>query len=57
MKLSKYIEHLQAIKKNHGGELEVVYTSDDEGNDFDYLHFAPSVGIFTEDGETTVCVN
>ena len=33
MKLSKYIESLQLVLKSEG-DLEVVYSTDDEGNNF-----------------------
>ena len=64
MKLSEYIDHLLKIEKEFGGDLDIVYSSDDEGNCFDYVHYSPSAGVF-EDSEfavadihpNSVCVN
>jgi len=63
MKLSQYIKSLQETKKKHG-DLEVVYSKDDEGNAFGKIVYAPSVGKFsnrefeqTEDNPDSVCVN
>lgn len=41
MKLSEYIEKLQTILKDHG-DIETIYSIDDEGNIFDIVHFDPS---------------
>jgi len=51
MKLSTYIESLEDALKKYG-DLEVVYSSDDEGNSFDKINFSPSTGhFFSEDRE------
>lgn len=45
MKLEKYIKHLQEIAKRYP-DLDVIYSSDEEGNNFDIVEFKPSVGKF-----------
>ena len=39
------ILNLQAIERKYG-DLDVVYSKDDEGNDFGVTFFPPSVGFF-----------
>ena len=48
MKLRDYIENLNKfVEENPEAlELEVIYSSDDEGNDFSRVHYTPSKGIF-----------
>jgi hypothetical protein len=48
MKLTEYIKHLQKIAETNPN-VEVVYASDSEGNNFDRVYFTPSLGKF-EDG-------
>lgn len=43
MKLKDYIKYLQEIKKKHGGDLDLIYSVDEEGNGFNQVYFAPSV--------------
>ena len=50
MKLKEYIEQLQAVEKEHP-DLEVIYSADDEGNSFDRVYFAPTLGHFTDNRE------
>jgi len=45
MLLTEYIENLQNMLTEHG-DLEVVYSSDDEGNDFNKIYCGPSVGHY-----------
>ena len=45
MKLSKLIENLQAIHKEYG-DLDCVYAKDDEGNEFQLIHYEPTVGEY-----------
>lgn len=45
MKLSKYILLLQEIAERYG-DLDVVYSKDDEGNDFNTVNYEPSVGRY-----------
>ena len=47
MKLNKYIESLQKVLKKHGN-VDVVYSIDDEGNGFEKVHFDPTVGFFND---------
>ena len=47
MKLSEYIKKLQAILEDHG-DVEIIYAIDDEGNNFDLVHFDPSPCRFDE---------
>lgn len=49
MKLKEYIKNLQDIVKEHGGELEVVFSSDDEGNYYDKVNFGASIGNYDND--------
>lgn len=42
MKLKEYIEKLNKLYKEHG-DLELIYSKDDEGNEFSYLNFDPSL--------------
>ena len=50
MKLKNYIKELQAIAKQHPN-IEVAYSSDDEGNRFDYVQYNPAVNPVEIDGE------
>ncbi|RLD64314.1 MAG: hypothetical protein DRJ01_00950 [Bacteroidetes bacterium] len=45
MKLSEYIKALNEALKDYG-DLDVVYSIDDEGNDYKEVHFIPSVGYY-----------
>jgi hypothetical protein len=67
MNLDVYIAKLEEIRAFHGGELTMIFASDDEGNDFSYVHYDPSCGYYNSDGEwqcgvkdelvNAVCVN
>jgi hypothetical protein len=48
MKLKEYLENLNNfVKENPDAlDLEVIYSSDDEGNDFQAVHYTPQMGIF-----------
>lgn len=48
MVLSEYIEQCKAVFEEYG-DLELVYASDDEGNDFQKVNWGPSVGVFMGD--------
>lgn len=48
MKLEKYIAGLQKVLDEHG-DLEVIYSSDDEGNRYDHVQFTPTVGFLDGD--------
>ena len=41
MKLSEVINNLKKAKKQYG-DLDCVYSIDDEGNDFHDIHFTPT---------------
>lgn len=45
MKLTKYIEKLQELLKEHG-DLELIYSKDDEGNVYDKVHLYPSLANY-----------
>jgi len=45
MKLSTYIEECQKILEKYG-DLDVIYASDDEGNDYNLVHHTPCVGEY-----------
>ena len=67
MKLRDYIAKLQKINITHGGDLEVIYAIDDEGNDFHRVYYNPSPGLFdgnefanvttSQPEANSVCVN
>ena len=42
MKLTTYIKKLQELLTEHG-DLELIYSSDDEGNNYDKVHYEPSL--------------
>jgi len=48
MKVSEMIENLNKILKEDG-DLDVVYSVDDEGNSFHEVGFEPTVGHFEDD--------
>lgn len=50
MKLENYIENLQALLKEHGN-LDVVYSTDDEGNNHHQVHNEPDVFYFASSEE------
>ncbi len=41
MLLKEYIEILQEIAKEHGDNLVLIYSADDEGNRFQAVHYPP----------------
>ena len=41
MKITELMHQLRQIKKKHG-DLECIYSIDDEGNDFHPVHFHPT---------------
>lgn len=45
--ITDLITDLEAIKEEHG-DLNLVYSRDEEGNSFDYVYFSPSVGHFAD---------
>lgn len=47
MKLQQYIEKLQELLKEHG-DLELIYSSDDEGNEYRKLYYDPSLVNYIE---------
>ena len=47
MKLTKYIEKLQELLKEHG-DLELIYSTDDEGNEYRKLHYDPCIVNYIE---------
>jgi hypothetical protein len=46
MKLKDYVAHLERILHGGGGELEVIYAVDDEGNAFHPVYYAPTAGWY-----------
>ena len=49
--LTKYIEKLQELLVDHG-DLELIYSSDDEGNNYNKVHYEPSLmNYIRTDGE------
>jgi len=68
VKISRLIKNLQEILEERG-DLNLVYSIDDEGNAFNYVYWDPTVGYYidgeflTEDQdngvgmENVVCIN
>ena len=50
MKLSNFIRGLQIVKKEHG-DLDVIYSSDDEGNSYGQIYFSPTPVFVKEMGD------
>lgn len=48
MTLDEYIKRLKEIKKEHGGNLEVIYSQDEEGNAFNKVVYEPAVGFYKD---------
>lgn len=63
MKLNQFIKELQVLKKIHGN-IDLVYSKDDEGNGFSEVFYSPTAGNFN-DGEfneksediNVICIN
>ena len=51
MKLKKFLEALELMIKSNPKilELDIVYSIDDEGNEFKKVYFEPTIGIYNED--------
>ena len=45
MKLTKYIEKLQVLLKEHG-DLDLIYSKDDEGNGYQTVNYKPSLSYY-----------
>ena len=63
MKITELMHHLRQVKKKHG-DLECIYSIDDEGNDFHPVHFSPTTmkkyvhgSRSEEDKPKFVCIN
>lgn len=50
MKLEAYIQILQELRKLYG-DVDLVYSSDDEGNNFSKVYHNPTPGQFTHHHE------
>lgn len=48
MTLSEYIKHLQKLEDDYG-DLKVIYSKDDEGNEYQDIEFRPSLGFIDFD--------
>ena len=48
MKASQLVINLQELIKKHGDQ-EIIYSKDDEGNEYRKIHYEPSAGSFDED--------
>ena len=65
MVLKDYIKKLQELEAKHGGDLLMISASDDEGNDYNEVHYDPTAGNFkkrdrewqVEGKINSVCVN
>lgn len=47
MNLNTYIQQLMDIRSKYGGDLEVVYSTDEEGNSFGKVFYSPTVGCLS----------
>ena len=47
MKIEEYIKNLQEIADKHPN-LDVIYATDDEGNDYSLVSFTPTIGQFSK---------
>jgi hypothetical protein len=50
MTLKQYVELLNKLVEEGHGNKEIVYSSDAEGNNFEYVLYAPAVGVFKDHG-------
>lgn len=67
MKLKEYLDHLNNLVKENPKilDFDVVYSSDDEGNYYGMVHYAPSVGEYDfeepfnseSDSPNAICIN
>ena len=67
MKFKEYVENLNKLlnERPETAELDVVTSSDDEGNSYNLVHYTPTVGHFDDDDRefteeleiNAVCVN
>ena len=53
MKISEMIKRLEKIKKEYG-DMDLVYSSDPEGNHYDEVYFGPTVGCWIAEEEEWV---
>lgn len=49
MKLKEYIDQLKDLESNGHGDLEVIFSSDDEGNYYILVNYSPSLVNCDED--------
>ena len=54
MRLEDHIANLQKVLKEHGN-LNVIYAIDEEGNDYNYVEFKPTVGCYSNDDGEFMC--
>jgi len=59
MTLKKYIKKLiKIIEENpEYADLDIVYSGDDEGNTFNKVIYAPSIGYFNNDDKNFIGIN
>ncbi len=48
MKANKLIEKLEMLIKEHGDQ-NIVYSKDDEGNEFNFVNFEATAGRYDDD--------
>ena len=55
MNLKEYLKHLNKIveKNPEALEYEVIYSKDDEGNEFGEVNFKPTLGFLDDENEYT----
>lgn len=49
MTLGQYLERLQILSNQYGPNTELIYSSDEEGNYFDYLCIGPEAVYYDND--------
>lgn len=57
MKLKDYIKHLEILNGKGHGDCEIVYSIDDEGNDYKPVYYVPSYFKKLGDHKNVVCLN
>lgn len=57
MTLEKYLSHLNVMVEANPNilKLQVIYSSDDEGSNYDFVKFVPS--LMSHKGKEVICIN
>lgn len=57
MNLKEYAKIINELVKNGKGNKEVWYSSDNEGNGYEMVHYAPSVQHLDVAGKDVIVIN